>query len=737
MGNEISAEDGQHYDRMKKGNAGLRRSNSLKETQAKSNDNNLQRDKAKGSTSVTRSSTFTSASLKKPVIFQKSDNSNKPSKSNNMKTNNSFINIVEKNNNNLAQTRESTMFENTIAEVNDEFIKTKLKNGHKKDNEFVVFTSPFSFKKGVIKKKKFESQQLNMSNATQKETVNQRKVSVETVNEVAEILSEDKQPIVEEMFVETSNESSKSRRNSEEVLKISGLNTTKVDLTELKSSSELMITPVTPEPSKVEVKEEKKRAITRRKNKYVRRSQSMKSYHELLPKLLSSDGLDPLANFHEFAEGESREEVIAREIRKAKLGPRRISDTCLVKEHHVNKSERYTQMLKELREKALSEIRPLSPYALDLFDKKEKEKTEDRRFKFEKNRDYFDSWLKDQNERISNLERACKEDNEFAKLRQSFRERKIKMPQTDLLPQRPHSVKLPRRYLKAENFYDISDTDDDDDEPSSTTKLKKKSLTDGCIKYFNNSTQLTDFVDDNAQTSETSQEYLSRVRFENNTKNVSVYDNEFFKDSSSEKVLDQLNHKVECDESKSKKLRDKINGSTGTISTDRKNSSNELILERNEILQSGNSENKNNENEKPETKQSTSPGSNSCENISKTGKSVFDENNNHKAIVEKHSSSISLYDRKTNVSVKNIVSKLNNIGSTKIKISSRQSYPNVSIKSVSARNEIFLRKDIKKFSQSASPILSHDNAIRNIAIVKPLQINQNQPNNNNIVKPSK
>ena len=576
-----------------------------------------------------------------------------------------------------------------------------------------------------------------MSNATQKETVNQRKVSVETVNEVAEILSEDKQPIVEEMFVETSNESSKSRRNSEEVLKISGLNTTKVDLTELKSSIELMITPVTPEPSKVEVKEEKKRAITRRKNKYVRRSQSMKSYHELLPKLLSSDGLDPLANFHEFAEGESREEVIAREIRKAKLGPRRISDTCLVKEHHVNKSERYTQMLKELREKALSEIRPLSPYALDLFDKKEKEKTEDRRFKFEKNRDYFDSWLKDQNERISNLERACKEDNEFAKLRQSFRERKIKMPQTDLLPQRPHSVKLPRRYLKAENFYDISDTDDDDDEPSSTTKLKKKSLTDGCIKYFNNSTQLTDFVDDNAQTSETSQEYLSRVRFENNTKNVSVYDNEFFKDSSSEKVLDQLNHKVECDESKSKKLRDKINGSTGTISTDRKNSSNELILERNEILQSGNSENKNNENEKPETKQSTSPGSNSCENISKTGKSVFDENNNHKAIVEKHSSSISLYDRKTNVSVKNIVSKLNNIGSTKIKISSRQSYPNVSIKSVSARNEIFLRKDIKKFSQSASPILSHDNAIRNIAIVKPLQINQNQPNNNNIVKPSK
>ena len=394
-------------------------------------------------------------------------------------------------------------------------------------------------------------------------------------------------------------------------------------------------------------------------------------------------------------------------------------------------------MLKELREKALSEIRPLSPYALDLFDKKEKEKTEDRRFKFEKNRDYFDSWLKDQNERISNLERACKEDNEFAKLRQSFRERKIKMPQTDLLPQRPHSVKLPRRYLKAENFYDISDTDDDDDEPSSTTKLKKKSLTDGCIKYFNNSTQLTDFVDDNAQTSETSQEYLSRVRFENNTKNVSVYDNEFFKDSSSENVLDQLNHKVECDESKSKKLRDKINGSTGTISTDRKNSSNELILERNEILQSGNSENKNNENEKPETKQSTSPGSNSCENISKTGKSVFDENNNHKAIVEKHSSSISLYDRKTNVSVKNIVSKLNNIGSTKIKISSRQSYPNVSIKSVSARNEIFLRKDIKKFSQSASPILSHDNAIRNIAIVKPLQINQNQPNNNNIVKPSK
>ena len=126
-----------------------------------------------------------------------------------------------------------------------------------------------------------------MSNATQKETVNQRKVSVETVNEVAEILSEDKQPIVEEMFVETSNESSKSRRNSEEVLKISGLNTTKVDLTELKSSSELMITPVTPEPSKVEVKEEKKRAITRRKNKYVRRSQSMKSYHELLPKILS------------------------------------------------------------------------------------------------------------------------------------------------------------------------------------------------------------------------------------------------------------------------------------------------------------------------------------------------------------------------------------------------------------------------------------------------------------------
>ena len=736
MGNEVSAEDGQYYDRMKKGNTALRRSNSLKETQTKSNDNNSQRDKAKGNTSVRRSSTFTSASLKKPVIFQKSDNSNKPSKSNNMKTNNSFINIVEKNNNNLAQTRESTMFENTIAEVNDEFIKTKLKNGHKKDNEFVVFRSPFSFKKGVIRKNKFELQQLNMSNATQKETAIQRKVSVETVNEVVEFFSEDKQPIAEEMVVETSTESSKSRKNSEEVLKISSLNTTKVDLTELKSSSELMVTPVTPEPSKVEVKEEKKRAITRRKNKYVRRSQSMKSYHELLPKLLSGDGLDPLANFHEFAEGESREEVIAREIRKAKLGPRRISDTCLVKEHHVNKSERYTQMLKELREKALTDIRPLSPYALDLFDKREKEKTEDRRFKFEKNRDYFDSWLKDQNERISNLERACKEDNEFAKLRQSFRERKIKMPQTDLLPQRPHSVKLPRRHLKVDNFYDTSDTDDDD-EPSSTTKLKKKSLTDGCIKYFNNSTQLTNFVDDNAQTSETSEEYLGRGIFENNTKNVSVYDNELFKESSSENLLTQLNHKVECDESTSEKHRDtdKSNGSAIAISTERKNSSNKLILERNEILQSGNNENKNNESEKPETKQSMSPGSISCENISKTGKSVLDENNNHKSMVEKHSSSISLYDRKTNVSVKNIVSKLNNIGSTKIKISSRQSYPNVSIKSVSARNEIFLRKDIKKFSQSASPILSHNNTIRNFAIVKPLQINQTQ-RSNNIVKPS-
>ena len=736
MGNEVSAEDGQYYDRMKKGNTALRRSNSLKETQTKSNDNNSQRDKAKGNTSVRRSSTFTSASLKKPVIFQKSDNSNKPSKSNNMKTNNSFINIVEKNNNNLAQTRESTMFENTIAEVNDEFIKTKLKNGHKKDNEFVVFRSPFSFKKGVIRKNKFELQQLNMSNATQKETAIQRKVSVETVNEVVEFFSEDKQPIAEEMVVETSTESSKSRKNSEEVLKISSLNTTKVDLTELKSSSELMVTPVTPEPSKVEVKEEKKRAITRRKNKYVRRSQSMKSYHELLPKLLSGDGLDPLANFHEFAEGESREEVIAREIRKAKLGPRRISDTCLVKEHHVNKSERYTQMLKELREKALTDIRPLSPYALDLFDKREKEKTEDRRFKFEKNRDYFDSWLKDQNERISNLERACKEDNEFAKLRQSFRERKIKMPQTDLLPQRPHSVKLPRRHLKVDNFYDTSDTDDDD-EPSSTTKLKKKSLTDGCIKYFNNSTQLTNFVDDNAQTSETSEEYLGRYIFENNTKNVSVYDNELFKESSSENLLTQLNHKVECDESTSEKHRDtdKSNGSAIAISTERKNSSNKLILERNEILQSGNNENKNNESEKPETKQSMSPGSISCENISKTGKSVLDENNNHKSMVEKHSSSISLYDRKTNVSVKNIVSKLNNIGSTKIKISSRQSYPNVSIKSVSARNEIFLRKDIKKFSQSASPILSHNNTIRNFAIVKPLQINQTQ-RSNNIVKPS-
>ena len=736
MGNEVSAEDGQYYDRMKKGNTALRRSNSLKETQTKSNDNNSQRDKAKGNTSVRRSSTFTSASFKKPVIFQKSDNSNKPSKSNNMKTNNSFINIVEKNNNNLAQTRESTMFENTIAEVNDEFIKTKLKNGHKKDNEFVVFRSPFSFKKGVIGKNKFELQQLNMSNATQKETAIQRKVSVETVNEVVEFFSEDKQPIAEEMVVETSTESSKSRKNSEEVLKISSLNTTKVDLTELKSSSELMVTPVTPEPSKVEVKEEKKRAITRRKNKYVRRSQSMKSYHELLPKLLSGDGLDPLANFHEFAEGESREEVIAREIRKAKLGPRRISDTCLVKEHHVNKSERYTQMLKELREKALTDIRPLSPYALDLFDKREKEKTEDRRFKFEKNRDYFDSWLKDQNERISNLERACKEDNEFAKLRQSFRERKIKMPQTDLLPQRPHSVKLPRRHLKVDNFYDTSDTDDDD-EPSSTTKLKKKSLTDGCIKYFNNSTQLTNFVDDNAQTSETSEEYLGRGIFENNTKNFSVYDNELFKESSSENLLTQLNHKVECDESTSEKHRDtdKSNGSAIAISTERKNSSNKLILERNEILQSGNNENKNNESEKPETKQSMSPGSISCENISKTGKSVLDENNNHKSMVEKHSSSISLYDRKTNVSVKNIVSKLNNIGSTKIKISSRQSYPNVSIKSVSARNEIFLRKDIKKFSQSASPILSHNNTIRNFAIVKPLQINQTQ-RSNNIVKPS-
>ena len=737
MGNEISVEDGQYYDRMKKGNTGLRRSNSLKETQTKSNDNNLQRDKAKGSTSVKRSSTFTSASLKKPVIFQKSDNSNKLSKSNNMKTNNSFINIVEKNNNNLAQTRESTMFENTIAEVNDEFIKTKLKNGHKKDNEFAVFRSPFSFKKGVIRKNKFESQQLNMSSATQKETGIQRKVSVETVNEVAETSEVNKQPIVEEMFVETSTESSKSGKHSEEVLKRSSLNTTKVDLTELKSSSELMVTPVTPEPSKVEVKEEKKRAITRRKNKYVRRSQSMKSYHELLPKLLSSDGLDPLTNFHEFAEGESREEVIAREIRKAKLGPRRISDTCLVKEHHVNKSERYTQMLKELREKALSDIRPLSPYALDLFDKREKEKTEDRRFKFEKNRDYFDSWLKDQNERISNLERACKEDNEFAKLRQSFRERKIKMPQTDLLPQRPHSVKLPRRNLKTENFYDISDTDDDD-EPSSTTKLKKKSLTDGCIKCFSNSAQLTNFFDDNAQTSETSEEYSSQDRFEYNTKNISAYNNEL-NESPIENLSDQLNHKVECDESTSEKHKDTdgIYGSTGVISTGRKNSSNKLILKKNEILQSGNSENKNNENEKPETKQLMSPGSISCESISKTTKSVLDENNNHKSIVEKNSSSISLYDRKTNVSVKNIVSKLNNIGSTKIKISSRQSYPNVSIKSVSARNEIFLRKDIKKFSQSACPILSHDNTIRNIAKVKPLQINQSQPNNNNIVKPSK
>ena len=244
-----------------------------------------------------------------------------------------------------------------------------------------------------------------------------------------------------------------------------------------------------------------------RRKKNVLRSQSM-NYHMIRPKLSTEhhrsasidEGIDGIAA--------TKINLERSESQKIGLGSRRRSDTSLLKEQHVKRSEQFTQMLKQYRQQNENKAK-LSSYGLGVIaenaSKGQPQIT--RSTKLRRKNDYIDSWLKDQSDRINNLSVAAKGDAEnMRSLRASFRERSLKTAQKDLLPKRPSSVKLPRRNQNTSAFVSSSDSEDLDFDMSkmklvdkngnfisSRTQTKnplKKQLTDTLLlvdKSFKNS----------------------------------------------------------------------------------------------------------------------------------------------------------------------------------------------------------------------------------------------------------
>ena len=249
-----------------------------------------------------------------------------------------------------------------------------------------------------------------------------------------------------------------------------------------------------------------------RRKKNVLRSQSM-NYHMTRPRLNAQQ--HRATSIDDMTDGIS---IIPHgkgsESPNIGLGSRRRSDTSLLKEQHVRRSEQFTQMLKQYRQQNEKKTQ-LSSYGLGVIaeNSANKQPLAARTSKPRRKNDYIDSWLKDQSDRINNLSAAAKGDaDKIRSLRASFRERPLKSPQKDLLPKRPSSMKLPRRNQNNNTAFVSSSDSEDLDIDISQMKLVdtngnlisskqqsknplKKQLTDTLLlvdKSFKNSTLTID-----------------------------------------------------------------------------------------------------------------------------------------------------------------------------------------------------------------------------------------------------
>jgi hypothetical protein len=208
-----------------------------------------------------------------------------------------------------------------------------------------------------------------------------------------------------------------------------------------------------------------------RRRKNVLRSQSM-NYHMTRPKLSltqqRSSSIDDCIVTIDSTKDDS-------DLTNRGLGGRRSSDSSLLKEQHVKRSEQFSALLKQYREQRENKTK-LSSYGLGVIaENSAKEEKVTNSTKLRRKNDYIDSWLKDQSERINTLSDAIKGDPEkIRSLRASFRERPLKTAQKELLPQRASSVKLARRKPALNSFISSSDSDDLDETNATQMKLVDK-----------------------------------------------------------------------------------------------------------------------------------------------------------------------------------------------------------------------------------------------------------------------
>lgn len=214
----------------------------------------------------------------------------------------------------------------------------------------------------------------------------------------------------------------------------------------------------------------RKLSTSERRKKNVIRSQSMNTH-----------GTRPKVTVHRSNSAEKDDMLLIKQNSSAPTSndgrSRRISDSCLLKEQHIKRSEQFTQMLKQYQ-RPEQRNKKLSSYGLGVITETAREETDGKKFKFQHRREYFDSWLKDQSDRINELSQAVKGDSEnINRLRASFRERALRSPQKDLLPRRPNSVKLPRRKnnMYAQNIASSPESENDDSFLESL-RLRKQEL---------------------------------------------------------------------------------------------------------------------------------------------------------------------------------------------------------------------------------------------------------------------
>uniref|UniRef100_A0A7M5WTS1 Uncharacterized protein n=1 Tax=Clytia hemisphaerica TaxID=252671 RepID=A0A7M5WTS1_9CNID len=262
---------------------------------------------------------------------------------------------------------------------------------------------------------------------------------------------------------------------------------------------EKLLTPETSEGEDESRKAHSTPAERRRKN--VLRSQSM-NYHMTRPRV-SLVSHQRSTSIDDGIDGGIKDDTSLSPVESSnspKLGGRRSSDTSLLKEQHLKRSQQFTQMLKQYRLQH-DKTSKLSSYGLGVIKESMQKETvtETRSTKLRRHNDYIDSWLKDQSDRINNLSAAAKGDaDKIRSLRASFRERSLKTPQKDLLPKRASSVKLPRRNQNLVNasttFISSSDSEDLEDMNGNTQRLVDKNGNFICKRPTRNplKKQLTD-----------------------------------------------------------------------------------------------------------------------------------------------------------------------------------------------------------------------------------------------------